>query len=192
MAPKAARKALWRRAAGPAAIRLPPLSVDTVTMPGAGLARSAEGMAATVGTIRFEPNAINAIPSVAAFVVRTLRSFGIEVAEGIGGTGVIGTLRRGTSNRSIVLRADMDALRIRLTSLASRGTSWKAAVAPFQRTSYGPVAPCLFLMQFHRCRVESAGPGSGTSWLRQPQSAPGRSHSARLLSLRGDRIHFLG
>ena len=41
-----------------------------------------------------------------------LRSFGIEVAEGIGGTGVVGTLKRGTSNRAIALRADMDALRI--------------------------------------------------------------------------------
>jgi len=48
----------------------------------------------------------------AAFVAERLRSFGIEVAEGIGGTGVVGTLKRGTSNRSIALRADMDALRI--------------------------------------------------------------------------------
>ena len=48
----------------------------------------------------------------AAFVAETLRGFGIEVAEGIGGTGVVGTLRRGTSNRAIALRADMDALRI--------------------------------------------------------------------------------
>ena len=36
----------------------------------------------------------------AAFVADTLRSFGIEVAEGIGGTGVVGTLTRGTSNRA--------------------------------------------------------------------------------------------
>lgn len=48
----------------------------------------------------------------AAFVAETLRSFGIEVAEGVGGTGVVGTLKRGTSNRAIALRADMDALRI--------------------------------------------------------------------------------
>lgn len=48
----------------------------------------------------------------AAFVARTLRGLGVEVAEGIGGTGVVGTLKRGTSNRAIALRADMDALRI--------------------------------------------------------------------------------
>jgi hippurate hydrolase len=47
-----------------------------------------------------------------AFVAAKLREFGLEVAEGIGGTGVVGTLTRGSSNRSIALRADMDALRI--------------------------------------------------------------------------------
>lgn len=53
----------------------------------------------------------------AAFVAEKLRSWGIEVAEGVGGTGVVGTLTRGTgtrgmANRAIALRADMDALRI--------------------------------------------------------------------------------
>ena len=48
-----------------------------------------------------------------AFVAQRLREFGLdEVVEGVGGTGVVGTLRRGTSNRAIALRADMDALRI--------------------------------------------------------------------------------
>ena len=48
----------------------------------------------------------------AAFVAKSLRSFGLDVVEGIGGTGVVGTLTRGSSNRAIALRADMDALRI--------------------------------------------------------------------------------
>jgi amidohydrolase len=48
-----------------------------------------------------------------AFVAAKLREFGLDdVAEGVGGTGVVGTLKRGTSNRAIGLRADMDALRI--------------------------------------------------------------------------------
>jgi hippurate hydrolase len=47
------------------------------------------------------------------FVVSKLREFGItEIAEGIGGTGVVATIRCGNGNRSIALRADMDALRI--------------------------------------------------------------------------------
>ncbi|OWV72386.1 amidohydrolase [Rhizobium sp. R339] len=49
----------------------------------------------------------------AAFVAAKLREFGFdEVAEGVGGTGVVGTLKRGSGNRAIALRADMDALRI--------------------------------------------------------------------------------
>ena len=48
----------------------------------------------------------------AAFVAEKLRSFGIDVVEGIAGTGVVGTLQRGGGNRSIGLRADLDALPI--------------------------------------------------------------------------------
>src|ERR671913_774765 len=48
-----------------------------------------------------------------ALVAAKLREFGLdEVAEGVGGTGVVGTLKRGTGNRAIALRADIDALRI--------------------------------------------------------------------------------
>lgn len=52
----------------------------------------------------------------AASVANTLRDMGIEVHEGIGKTGVVGLLRHGNSNRSIMLRADMDALPIQETS----------------------------------------------------------------------------
>ncbi len=49
----------------------------------------------------------------AAFVAAKLREFGLdEVVEGIGGVGVVGSLRRGSGNRAVGLRADMDALRI--------------------------------------------------------------------------------
>lgn len=48
----------------------------------------------------------------AANIAKLLRSFGIEVHEGIGRTGVVGVLQSGTSTRSIGLRADMDALLI--------------------------------------------------------------------------------
>lgn len=49
----------------------------------------------------------------AKFVAATLESLGLEVQRGIGGTGVVGTLRAGGGNRAIGLRADMDALNIR-------------------------------------------------------------------------------
>lgn len=48
----------------------------------------------------------------AAIVARALREMGLDVTEGVGGTGVVGTLTRGTGNRAIALRADMDALRL--------------------------------------------------------------------------------
>ncbi|MEZ4463980.1 MAG: M20 aminoacylase family protein [bacterium] len=46
----------------------------------------------------------------AAFIAEQLASFGFEVHTGIGGTGVVGTLRAGTGGGAIGLRADMDAL----------------------------------------------------------------------------------
>ena len=48
----------------------------------------------------------------ADLVARELSSYGLEVHRGLGGTGVIGTLRQGNSTRAIGLRADMDALPI--------------------------------------------------------------------------------
>ena len=47
-----------------------------------------------------------------AKVAELLKSWGIEVHEGIGGTGVVGVLRNGDSQKRIALRADMDALPI--------------------------------------------------------------------------------
>lgn len=48
----------------------------------------------------------------AQFVASKLEEFGIQVETGIAGTGVVGTLSKGTSNRAIGLRADLDALPI--------------------------------------------------------------------------------
>jgi amidohydrolase len=45
-------------------------------------------------------------------IAERLAAFGIDVHRGIGRTGVVGTLRPGTSRRSLGLRADMDALPI--------------------------------------------------------------------------------
>ncbi|NTS42774.1 amidohydrolase [Flavisolibacter sp. BT320] len=48
----------------------------------------------------------------AKFIAGKLRSFGFEVAEGIGKTGVVASLTIGSSKKSIGLRADFDALPI--------------------------------------------------------------------------------
>jgi hippurate hydrolase len=43
-------------------------------------------------------------------VARTLEGYGLPIHRGLAGTGVVATLRAGTSSRAIGLRADMDAL----------------------------------------------------------------------------------
>lgn len=47
-----------------------------------------------------------------ARIAELLRAAGLEVHEGIGGTGVVGVLRAGKGSRALGLRADMDALPI--------------------------------------------------------------------------------
>ena len=46
------------------------------------------------------------------FIAEKLKSFGIPIVRGLGKTGLVGTIRSGNSDRSIGLRADMDALPI--------------------------------------------------------------------------------
>ena len=46
----------------------------------------------------------------AEIVVGLLKSFGLEVHEKVGGTGVVGVLQRGNGTGSVAFRADMDAL----------------------------------------------------------------------------------
>src|SRR5262245_36795855 len=48
--------------------------------------------------------------ATAHMVADKLRAWGFAVAEGVGTTGVVGTLKVGGGTRSIGLRADMDAL----------------------------------------------------------------------------------
>ena len=55
-----------------------------------------------------------------ALVAQKLRAWGYAVTTGLGGTGVVGQLRRGHSERAIGLRADMDALPI----VEDSGTDW--------------------------------------------------------------------
>ena len=52
----------------------------------------------------------------AAFVCAQLTELGVPFVAGVGGHGVVATLSRGQSNRSVGLRADMDALPITETS----------------------------------------------------------------------------
>lgn len=58
-------------------------------------------------------------------VARKLEEWGIPVVRGLGGTGIVGIIQNGSSNRSIGLRADMDALPVQESNVfphASRHT----------------------------------------------------------------------
>ncbi|CAN7490908.1 amidohydrolase [Bosea sp. LjRoot9] len=50
--------------------------------------------------------------ATSAFVQAKLAELGVPFTAGVGGNGVVATLKRGTSDRSVGLRADMDALPI--------------------------------------------------------------------------------
>lgn len=61
----------------------------------------------------------------AELVASKLTAWGYQVHRGLGGTGVVGTLQRGTSVKRLGLRADMDALPITETS----GRPWASLCA---------------------------------------------------------------
>jgi len=57
-----------------------------------------------------------------ALVAERLAAWGYEVSTGLGGTGVVGRLRRGHSARTLGLRADMDALPVH----EATGAAWSS------------------------------------------------------------------
>ena len=59
----------------------------------------------------------------ASFVQARLAELGIPFVSGVGGHGVVATIRRGASNRSVGLRADMDALPITETTGLSHAST---------------------------------------------------------------------
>ena len=97
---------------------LPPQMTDG-TVPGELLAQAT----AWRRDLHRHPELAYAEHRTADFVARQLAQFGLEVHRGLGGTGVVGTIRRGTGRRSIGIRADMDALPIREVSGVAHASS---------------------------------------------------------------------
>lgn len=86
------------------------------------MTRLAEEMRAVRRDIHRHPELGFSEVRTSALVAQQLRSWGIEVHEQVGKTGVVGVLQSGTSSRAIGLRADMDALPIQENSGAAHAS----------------------------------------------------------------------
>lgn len=110
-----------------------------------------------------------------AFVAQKLREFGLEVAEGIGGTGVVGTLTRGGGNRAIALRADMDALRI-----AEQGTQTYRSQTPGTMHACGHDGHTAMLLGAAKLLASEGGFDGTVRFIFQPAEEWGRGALAML------------
>lgn len=91
-----------------------------------------------------------------AFLAGELARYGYEVERGIAGTGVVGSLKRGTGQRAIGIRADMDALPIEeITGLPY------ASRAPGKMHACGHDGHVTMVLGAARCLAE-AGDFDGT------------------------------
>jgi len=121
-----------------------------------------------------------------AFVAGKLGEFGFdEVAEGIGGTGVVGTLRRGTGNRAIALRADMDALRI-----TEQATHSYCSQTPGTMHACGHDGHTAMLLGAAKLLAEEGGFDGTVRFLFQPAEEWGKGALAMLADRLMDRFPF--
>jgi carboxypeptidase Ss1 len=84
-----------------------------------GIAGFDEGLVELRRRLHRHPELSYAESKTAKVVATELRKLGIEVQEGIGGTGVVGLLETTRPGKVVALRADMDALPIEETSKVS-------------------------------------------------------------------------
>ena len=114
----------------------------------------------------------------AALVAEKLRGWGIDVAEGVGKTGVVGTLKgRKPGQRAIGLRADLDALNIQEVPGREHGSAVAGKILQFCGWSRkGSSDDWLFVATSQtlppRPPAPPSGPPLGTYFSRRKETQP--------------------
>ena len=111
----------------------------------------------------------------AAFVAEKLREMGLEVCEGIGGTGVVATLKAGDGERVVCLRADMDAL-----NLAEQGNPPYRSHCPGKMHGCGHDGHVAALLGAAKLLSERRDFRGTVRFLFQPAEEPGKGARAML------------
>ena len=109
------------------------------------------------------------------FVAGVLQSLGFEVARGVGGTGVVGSLTRGRSDRSIGLRADLDAL-----PLNEPRTRAYASLTPGTMHACGHDGHMAMVLGAAAALADGPGFDGTVRVIFQPAEEPGRGAQAML------------
>jgi hippurate hydrolase len=122
----------------------------------------------------------------AAFVAAKLRELGLdEVVERVGGTGVVGTLRRGSGKRAIALRADLDALRV-----TERGAQSYRSTHPGVMHACGHDGHTAMLLGAAKVLAEDGGFEGTVRFIFQPAEEWGKGALAMLHDRLLERFPF--
>lgn len=111
----------------------------------------------------------------ARLVVERLGDAGMEVTTGVGGSGVVATLRRGTAQRSIGLRADLDALPI-----TERGSAPYASEIDGAHHGCGHDGHSTMLVGAARALARTDGLDGTVQFIFQPAEETGRGAQAMI------------
>lgn len=111
----------------------------------------------------------------AELVAGELRKMGIEVAEGIGKTGVVGTLKAGDGKKVIGLRADMDCI-----AMQEMGTCEYKSETPGQMHACGHDGHTASLLGAAKILSESRDFNGTVRFVFQPAEEPGKGADAMI------------
>lgn len=111
----------------------------------------------------------------AAFVAEKLKEMDIEVFTGIGGTGVIGRLKAGKGEKTVALRADMDAI-----NLSEEGTPSYKSQCPGKMHGCGHDGHIVTVLGAAKILSESRDFNGTVIFLFQPAEEPGKGARAML------------